>query len=227
MKTLHLICSLLAGLSLSSFAFEIPRGVYRISELDGAIHQATEKQQPLIFVLSDLNTTCGLCIGSTEDSFKSFRSRGTIVYIDSKSNEIKKAPKAVMQLRLKPSMGRIIPMVMVTTADGSKGLRGFSYEELKGGQAGKAARELRRALEGVDVLGGNAAKDEPAPAAEEPEMLAPEQTWQNAEGKTITAAVKQIDATKVTFVLQDGKTVSYPLDKLSEESREKLRELAE
>ena len=230
MKTLQLICGLLAGITLTSSAMNLPRGVFRLSELDEAIKQASTKKQPLIFIWSDLSSSCGLCIGATEDSFKAFRSRGTMVYIDSQASELSKAPKAVIQLRNEPAMGKIIPMIMVTTADGSKGIKGIPYEQLKGGQADKAARSLRRTLEDVDVMGqgGNASESTPAPNQEkEPELLAAEQTWQNAEGKSITAAVKQVDGSHVTFVLPGGKIVSYPLDKLSEASREKLSSLAE
>ena len=48
--------------------------------------------------------------------------------------------------------GTEIPMVLVTTADGAKSIRGISAGILKDG-IGKAERELRGYLETVDVVG--------------------------------------------------------------------------
>jgi len=52
--------------------------------------------------------------------------------------------------------------------------------------------------------------------------LVPERAWTNSEGKEVRAAVKAKDATSVTFVMHGGKEVKYPLDKLSESSRQEL-----
>lgn len=69
------------------------------------------------------------------------------------------------------------------------------------------------------------AQTKSATPASKPGLLAEEQAWRNGEGKIITAAVKQVSESYVTFVLPGGKTVDYPLAKLSEESRVKLRDL--
>ena len=53
----------------------------------------------------------------------------------------------------------------------------------------------------------------------EPEFIA----WENAEGKEITAAVKEVTEDKVHFLLSNGKTVWYPIAKLSAESQERLK----
>ncbi len=67
-----------------------------------------------------------------------------------------------------------------------------------------------------------------APAAQTaPAPLIPERTWTNAEGKEVLAAVKSKDATTVTFLMRGGKEVKYPLDKLSEDSRQQLLILAQ
>lgn len=50
--------------------------------------------------------------------------------------------------------------------------------------------------------------------------------WTNADGKEIRAAVKSVDATHVTFLMDGGKEVRYPLDKLSEESRAAIKIVA-
>jgi thiol-disulfide isomerase/thioredoxin len=51
-------------------------------------------------------------------------------------------------------------------------------------------------------------------------------SWTNAEGRTIRAAVKAVDDTSVTFLMDGGKEVKYPLDKLSAESRQMITDAA-
>lgn len=72
---------------------------------------------------------------------------------------------------------------------------------------------------------------------EEPptEEMAKEETqpewedWTNAEGKKITAKYGKLENGKVSFELEGGKKVEYPLEKLSEESQQRImrREKAE
>ncbi len=49
--------------------------------------------------------------------------------------------------------------------------------------------------------------------------LIPSREWTNSSGQAITAAVKSVDATNVTFIMANGKTVVYALSKLSDDSR--------
>lgn len=48
--------------------------------------------------------------------------------------------------------------------------------------------------------------------------------WTNADGKQLKAAVKDAPGENVTFLMSDGKVVTYPLEKLSEESRKEITE---
>lgn len=210
-----------------AMAGSLPRGVYKLSELEQAKSDAKSKGGPLIFVYTDLNSTCGLCRAATEDIFKSFRSKGTLVLFESKSDQLSDAPEVVGQMRRKPFMGNTIPMVMVTTADGSKEIKGYAYVQLDDGEAAKAARDLRKTLEAAAVTAGGEGEAGGTTTDTKPELLAEAQTWQNADGKAITAAVKKVDESSVTFVLPDGKTVDYPLAKLSAASRGKLLGLKE
>lgn len=131
---------------------------------------------------------------------------------------------------VRSTAGNTIPMVFVTTADGSKGIEGISYARLKDDMR-DAARELRKKLETVDVLGGKSESESETSTSEEPgetgttAMLSEARAWTNAEGKEITASVKSVENGNVLF-LMNGKEVSYPLLKLSEESRKAIEELA-
>jgi hypothetical protein len=128
--------------------------------------------------------------------------------------------------------GGTIPIVLVTTADASKGIQAFSYNTMKVDMR-KAVRELRDKLETVDVLGGGGGggdaaagddKEETTSSADD-DLIAETQEWTNAQGNKITAGVRAVTAGKVLFVMPGGKVVPYPLLKLSDESREKIEEL--
>lgn len=212
-----------------AMAGSLPKGVYKLSELEQAKSVAKIKGEPLIFVCTEMNSTCGLCRAATEDIFKSFRSRGTLIVFDSKTDQLSDAPEVVGKMYRNPFIGKTIPIVIVTTADGAKEIKGYSYVQLDDGEASKAARDLRKTLEAVAVTAGGEGKAEAGETTTDakPELLAEAQTWENADGKAITAAVKKVDESSATFVLTSGKTVDYPLAKLSAASREKLLGLKE
>ena len=67
-----------------------------------------------------------------------------------------------------------------------------------------------------------ASKDSPTgeEAAATVGNLIEERSWTNAAGGSIRAAVKTADDSKVTFVMVGGKEVSYPLEKLPQDSRD-------
>ena len=56
--------------------------------------------------------------------------------------------------------------------------------------------------------------------------LIPSRDWTNTDGNTITAAVKSASAGNVVFLMTNGKTVDYPLAKLTEESRKVIADAA-
>lgn len=129
--------------------------------------------------------------------------------------------------------GNTIPMVFVTTADGSTGIEGISYDVLKSDMR-DANRDLRKKLETMDVIGsGSETGSEAITSEKETEsgtdsatgMLAEAQAWSNPDGKEITAAVKSVDGENVIFVM-NGREVSYPLSRLSADSRSRIEKLA-
>lgn len=67
-------------------------------------------------------------------------------------------------------------------------------------------------------------KMETPPATKKEVNLIEQRSWTNSDGKTIQAAVVKADETNVTFLMADGKSMEYPLDKLSDESRKIIEE---
>lgn len=161
-------------------------------------------------------------MAASSDAFKSFKSAGPVVFIDSKK-EASSLPLEAARLMQESHMGNTIPMVMVTTADLSKGLKGFSYETLSS-DAGRAARELRRELKEKNVT-GSAKATTTSEESEDQDLLAIEQTWTNSDGVAIVAAVLSVKDGEVIFLMPNGKSVGYPITKLSAASRETIEGL--
>ncbi len=152
-------------------------------------------------------------MATSSEAFKSLRKAGVVVFADS-TKDTKYLPEGARTVR--SEAGNMIPMAFVTSADGTEGIQGITYASMKEDMRG-VVKELRKKLEDKS---SEAAADQP-PAG----LLAKEQTWTNAEGKTLKAAVKAADDENVSFVMPNGTVVKYPLSKLSEESREKIAEL--
>ena len=129
-----------------------------------------------------------------------------------------------MEIRRQSHMGNSIPMVMVTTADLSGALKGFSHDDLADSR--KAVRELRKEIKDKDVV-GSTLPSQKTDAEKNSTFLAEEQTWTNTDGKAIIAAIITADDSTVTFQMTDGKAVSYPLNKLSASSIETIEGLLE
>ena len=62
------------------------------------------------------------------------------------------------------------------------------------------------------------------PATKKEANLIEQRSWTNSDGKTIQAAVVKADQTSVTFLMANGKSMAYPLDKLAAESRKIIEE---
>lgn len=155
-------------------------------------------------------------MATSSAAFKEFRKAGVVVFADSKTDG-GALPKGVSDVR--SAGGNTIPIVYVTNADGSKGIEGISYATLKEDMR-KAVWNLKKTLASANASSDEAGGDKP-PAG----LLADEQAWTNAQGKSINAAVKAVDKTNVSFVMPNGTVVSYPLAKLSDESRKQIEAL--
>lgn len=81
--------------------------------------------------------------------------------------------------------------------------------------------------EGKDKEKGEAdsAEKKPGESAEMPKPVA--EAWTNTEGKTIQATLTGVNGDSVMLRLADGRTVPYPMSKLSAESQEKAKKFAD
>ena len=156
-----------------------------------------------------------------------------VVFADTKKDS-GSLPAGVRDVRA--AAGNTIPMVFVTTADGSKGLVGVSYSAMKEDMRG-TVRDVRKQLESVDVLASSGEADASGTATElaavstESEkkddggLFAESQEWTNASGQKIVAAINKVEGDTIQFVMPNGKYVPYPMAKLSAASQEKIKSM--
>lgn len=161
---------------------------------------------------------------------KSFKSVGVVVFVHYKKDKAK-LPKAALTLNRSPEAGRTIPKLFITSADATLPLKVIPYKDLKS-DARKSAREFRKELETSNVMGDSKSnsssnsdsKDKPAKSNG---LLAQKQSWTNSAGKQITAAIRIATDQSVVFIMRNNKSVTYPMNKLSEKSQQKIKALIE
>ena len=177
-------------------------------------------------------------MAASSAAFKDFRSAGVVLFADSKK-DWSALPKGAQSMRSKA--GNTIPMIFVTSADGTKGIQGISYNSLKGGKTRDAARELKKflkenpdvALQGAeDSAEEKEKKDSDAEKTTEEKktengLLAESQAWTNSQGVSITAAIQKVEGGKVYFVMANKSVVPYDVTNLSDESQAKIKKLQE
>ena len=168
-------------------------------------------------------------MATSSAAFRSFRSTGVVVFVNSKT-ESSSLPTGVKDVR--DQGGNTIPIVFVTTADGEKGIDAVSYKDLSANMR-KAVRSVKNKIANEDVVGTASASTESKEEANEEKesddggLLAESQSWTNAEGKTLTAAVVAVDDTYVHFKKKNGTISKYPIASLSDESQEKVAKLTD
>lgn len=212
---------LLIGLMSAAHGASPPRGSYFSGDYESARAKAQETGKPIAVVTTELKSSCPKCLNGNEEVFKQMKSDYILVIDDDKANK-GKLPEAIKRntYPIYESKGNMIPIVAVLSPEDGRLLGGLSYKQVAG-DGRKAFKTLETEV---------AQKLAEAPAAQKPAGKKPAASataaetggmreWTNSEGKTIKAEALSTDALSVTFKLENGKVVDYPLEKLSEESR--------
>lgn len=205
---------------------EIPKHVHSFGNLKQAQLEAAEKEKPLVFVITDQGTDCKTTTAASLVAFKDFKSLGVLVHFDHLKNQGQEGPPGFE--RIKNAAGVNLPFALVTTADGQRGVHAISAKAIHA-DPGKAAREAKRKLSEIDVVGDmsqvgtdDGDKAENGKPATGKKDKSKNNQWTNTEGKTMTATPLEINGDNVKFRLPNGRTVIYPMDKLSEDSQKAL-----
>lgn len=159
-------------------------------------------------------------------AFKELKSLRVLVHFDHVKNREQETPPGFDQIR--HTAGVNLPYALVTTADGKNGVHAISAKSIHT-DLNDAVRKAKKKLADMDVVGdidGSAADDDHDGDGKSPDgkkAKTKNKTWTNKEGKTITATPLEINDETVKFRLTNGKVISYPINKLSDESQRALQ----
>lgn len=229
MKSYWMGAMLILGTAVSASAQKLPRGAFQADKFDEAKAEAVAEGKPLAVIITDTKSTCPKCEAGNAEAFNYLKRKYVMVVEDKASGGT--LPQGVKQkvLPVYTSKGNIIPIVGVVANDDFRLLGGLCYKQISV-DARKAFRTLDQEVEESLAQGGAAAAPEnPAKKPESEGYQKADDTvasrdWTNSEGKTIRAAAVAYDSGKVSFRLENGKLVDYPLEKLSAASRKVLAE---
>ncbi|MFD0894531.1 hypothetical protein KBB96_06075 [Luteolibacter ambystomatis] len=118
---------LTSGVFAAGAVVDLPRGTIEGADFAKAQELATTEKKNIAYIYTDKATTCPLCEGASNEFIKSVRSKSVFVYLDSKaaSTYWGKLPAPVRDTIAK---SKIIPIMVVTSADGKTVLSSINYE---------------------------------------------------------------------------------------------------
>lgn len=142
MITLRLIFISLLLISLSCFAeYKIPRSVFMLSELDEALEKAEKFDKSLTFMISNPESTCGLCHNACDEIIKQMKSTTVVIFTPNTS----KYPAELKALVSGKDRGKYIPFAFVVDRDYSK-LHGIlKYQNVKN-EGRKAFKAVKKSI---------------------------------------------------------------------------------
>lgn len=100
-------------------AFTIPPYVYRVEELEAAMNKAKASREPIAFLYTNENTSCGLATAASLDVIGEFKDGMVIVYVSSanEDNDWARVPRIVKNALISSEAGRFIPKTVVVNPE--------------------------------------------------------------------------------------------------------------
>lgn len=208
-------------LPLVSVGAEAPRGAYKSSQFSEARKAAQEQRKVLVFVETDSETTCPKTEWGTTEVYKELK-RECVIVVSDKSDpqnvQVKDMYPAIAETV--KSIGNTSPRVTVVDPESLKFITGTDYKVMS------SDRSWSRKMETVISKAISPKTEDEAAVSDKKKQeevkTAPVQEWTNTEGKTIRAAFVARKEGMATLRLENGKTVEYPIDKLSDQSKANL-----
>jgi len=206
---------LLVFLPLISFAEDLPRGAFKSSQFEAARAAAKAQGKALIYIETDSKSSCPKTQWGTMEAYSELK-RDHVLVVEDDADPEKVDVSALNGAITKTSkIGNFSPRVTVVEPDKLEFITGTDYSNMSKDK--RWAKKLDEA-----VTAAMAAKKElPAPSAPaEPAAAKSELTdWSNVDGKTIRASLVEKKADVVVLKLENGSTIEYPIDKLSQVSK--------
>lgn len=222
-----LIPFLLALGTTQLFADGPPRGSFKASEFEQARAESIQTGKPIAVVLTTFDGSCPHTDAGNEEIAKEMKRDYVLIYDDYSPRPLTSAhgPLAPAMRLSMGAKGNVTPCVAVVDGKTLSYLGGVSYKRIRADNR-KWEKTMRSEIDttrsGLDTTTSNSS--EKSTSADDSEDAAEMQEWKNVKGKTIRAVVMSKDELNVTFKMEDGKIVKYPLNLLSEESRAAIAE---
>ncbi len=150
------------------------------------------------------------------------------MFLHTKTDKYADFPKAVQTGLRHPDSGKFIPKTVFTDASAENFLLCVRYESWK--KASKTMRNIKKVLKEKESEIVGSAKESEKKVTEDKDEDAEEveyRLWKNASGKRIKAHFLGLSDDKVSLRMPNGKSVKYPMSKLSSESQELAKSLSE
>lgn len=213
----------------------MPRSAFTPDQLDAAVAKAKEDGKPIAFINTELDSTCPKCQSATSEALKRMRSKYVLVIKDKTDTTPSELVAAYSETNRKK--GNNFPIISVVRPEDMKLLGGTSYKQIAKDARG-AFKDLEKEVSTTLASAGKPEeKTKPAadtkPAATENNddgsygATSDMKKWTNTKGRTIVAKVISSDELTVTFQLETGKVIEYPLAHLSATSRDVIEAMNE
>ncbi len=196
-----------------------------------------------VVVLEMWGIHCGPCIASMpglDALYKRNKDKGfMLVGLHSQQATDEEIQTKVKQLKVKfpittggggPHEGNGIPHSLVFDAQGKLVFEGHPTDAAFEKSVKKALKDVTAsasAPSGLKSTSGLSSSSGLSSAKAKPAALIAQRPWTNTDGKVMNAALISVEGANATFKKVDGKTFSYPLNKLNEEDQATIKEAAE
>lgn len=208
------LCLLLV-LPVFSSAGDIPRGAFKSSQFEEARAAAKSQGKALIYIETDSKSSCPKTQWGTSEAYSELK-RDYILVVEDEADPEKVEVTVLNSAITKTSkIGNFSPRVTVVEPEKLGFITGTDYSNMSKDKrwAKKLEEAVSTAMTAKTETSTPAAPGEPATEA----ALVTE--WVNTEGKAIRASLVEKKVDVVVLRLESGKTVEYPIEKLSEVSK--------
>jgi hypothetical protein len=106
--------------------FNLPNSVHEASNLSKATEEAKAKNKPVTILVTDKNTTCGICAGASLTAIKELKSKTEMVYV--KTGETSSLPDPV-KTGLNSATGKYLPQVVIVDHSLTNVIASFGYND--------------------------------------------------------------------------------------------------
>jgi hypothetical protein len=211
--TLGLSCGFLLP-ALGDNSNKPPRGSYLSTQFAEAQAAAKAQGKALVYIETDSKSSCPKTQWGTAEAYSVFKKDYILVVEDDAIPECKDVPLMYAAITETSKLGDTTPRITIVEPNKLKFITGADYGVLSKNKRWEKDVEEKVASAMKPTVDTQAVVE--TPKAESP------RDWTNLEGKTIRGTLVEQKEQSVVLKLESGKTVEYPLDKLSSETKASL-----